>query len=109
MADFDGTVLGVIDGKPSQGEFSESDAAAGHSHSHSHSGDDPLVWEGEPKSHAGLVIKLGHHGQHLHAGEEVEPAVSITRDGEAVSDAKVFNALVSANGKTALAEEVPTV
>lgn len=109
VADFEGTVLGVIDGKPSQGEFSESDAAAGHSHGHSHSGDDALVWEGEPKSHAGLVIKLGHHGQHLHAGEEVEPAVSITRDGDDVSDAKVFNALVSADGKTVLAKEVPTV
>lgn len=28
VADFDGTVLGVIDGKPSQGEFSESHGAA---------------------------------------------------------------------------------
>lgn len=107
VAAFDGTVLGIIDGKPSQGEFSESDASVGHSHSHT--GDDALVWEGEPKSHAGLEIKLGRHGQHLHAGEEVEPAVAITRDGQDVSDAKVFNALVSADGKTVLAEEVPTI
>lgn len=32
VVDFDGTVLGMIDGKPSQGEFSES--KGGHSHSH---------------------------------------------------------------------------
>lgn len=109
VADFEGTVLGMIDGKPSQGEFSESHGAAGHSHGHSHGEDDALVWEGEPKEHAGLEIKLGHHGKHLHAGQEVEPAVSITRDGKPVSDAKVFNSLVSEDGTTVLAEEVPTV
>ncbi len=52
---------------------------------------------------------LGHHGKHLHAGEEVEPAVSIMRDGKPVDDAKVFNALLSADGQTVLAEEVATV
>lgn len=109
VADFEGTVLGVIDGKPSQGEFSESHGAAGHSHGHSHGEDDALVWEGKPREHAGLEIKLGHHGKHLHAGEEVEPAVSITRGGQPVSDAKVFNSLLSADGATVLAEEVPTV
>lgn len=45
----------------------------------------------------------------LHAGEEVEPAVSITRNGEPVSDSRVFNALFSADGKTQLAKEVATV
>ena len=109
VADFDGTVLGVIDGKPSQGEFSESHGAAGHSHGHSHGADDALVWEGEPREHAGLEIKLGHHGKQLHAGEEVEPAVSITRGSQPVSDAKVFNSLLSADGATVLAGEVPTV
>jgi hypothetical protein len=48
------------------------------------------------------TIKLGHHGKHLHAGQEVEPAVSITRNGKGVSDAKVFNSLLSADGKTVL-------
>jgi hypothetical protein len=109
VADFDGTVLGLIDGKPSKGEFSESQGAAGHAHGHSHGDDDALVWVGEPRSHAGLEIKLGHHGKHLHAGEEVEPAVSITRDGKPVSDAKVFNSLMSADGATVLAKEVATV
>jgi len=35
--------------------------------------------------------------------------VAITRNGEPVSDAKVFNSLMSADGETALADEVPTV
>jgi hypothetical protein len=43
------------------------------------------------------------------AGGKVEPAVQITRDGKPVADAKVFNALLEANGKTMLAEEVATV
>ncbi|MBD3675747.1 MAG: hypothetical protein HUJ26_19740 [Planctomycetaceae bacterium] len=106
VMEYEGTISAAVDGTPYAGNFKE-EAHGGHGHSH---GDgDALVWEGEPKMHAGLVIKLGHHGKHLHAGEEVEPAVSITRDGEAVSDAKVFNALVSEDGKTVLAEEVPTV
>lgn len=108
VADFDGTVLGVVDGKPSQGEFSES-AGGGHSHGHTHGEDDALLWEGAPKNHNGLEIKLGHHGKHLHAGEEVEPAVSITRGGQPVSDAKVFNSLLNADGSTVLSEEVATV
>ena len=108
VADFTGTVLGVVDGKPSQGEFSES-GDGGHAHGHAHGADDALVWEGEPKKHGDLEIKLGHHGQHLHAGEEVEPAVSITSAGTPVSDAKVFNSLLSADGTTVLAEEVATI
>jgi hypothetical protein len=98
----------VVDGKPSQGEFSEA-GGGGHAHGHTHGADDALVWEGEPKNHNGLEIKLGHHGKHLHAGEEVEPAVSITRAGQPVSDAKVFNSLLSADGGTVLAEEVATI
>lgn len=106
VADFEGTVLGLIDGKPSQGEFSESH---GGGHGHSHGEDDALVWEGQPVNHAGTQLLLGHHGKTLHAGEEVEPAISIVRDGKPVSDAKVFNSLLSANGKTVLAKEVATV
>lgn len=43
------------------------------------------------------------------AGQEVEPAVSITRGSQPVSDAQVFNSLLSADGTTILAEEVATV
>jgi hypothetical protein len=39
----------------------------------------------------------------------VELAVSITRDGAAVADAKVFNSLVSADGLEVIRKEVPTI
>ena len=95
VKEYAGTLSAAVDGTPYAGNFMEVD--------------DSLVWEGEPKEHAGLTIKLGHHSKLLHAGQEVEPAVSITRGGEAVSDAKVFNALFSADGKTELAKEVATI
>lgn len=107
--EYEGTISGVIDGTPYAGNFKEEADGHGHAHGHSHGEDDALVWEGERIEHAGLVIRLGHHGAHLHAGEEVEPAVSITRDGEPVADARVFNALVTADGATVLAAEAPTV
>ncbi|MBT4864972.1 MAG: hypothetical protein HON53_07640 [Planctomycetaceae bacterium] len=81
--------------------------AAGHPHSHE--GGDALVWVEEDVEHEGFVLALGHHGKHLHAAEFVEPAVSITRDGAAVADAKVFNSLVSADGEEVIREEVPTI
>jgi len=108
VMEYSGTISAEVDGTPYAGNFTEE--AHGHAgHGHSHGDEDALIWEGEPKQHAGLEIKLGHHGKHLHAGEEVEPAVSITKDGKPVSDAKVFNALVNNDGQKVLAEEVPTV
>jgi len=107
VMEYEGTMSAEVDGTPYAGNFKEE--AHGHAAGHSHGEDDALVWEGEAKELDGLTIKLGHHGKHLHAGEEVEPAVSITRGSEAVSDAKVFNALFSADGKTELAREVATV
>jgi hypothetical protein len=83
----------------------------GHTHGpgHSHGADDALVWEGEPQTHAGSTILLGHHGKVLHAGAEVEPAVSIVKENQPVVDAKVFNSLYSEDGQTLLVEEVPTI
>ena len=107
VKEYEGTLSAAIDGTPYAGTFME--VAHGHEHGHSHSGDDALVWEGEPKEHAGMTIKLGHHGSHLRAGEEVEPAVSITKDGKPVADVKVFNALVTKDGATVLAKEVATI
>ena len=104
VQEFDGTISGEVDGTPYTGDFTE--GAEGHGHSHGE--DDALVWEVD-KDHAGLLIRLGHHGKQLHAGQEIEPAVSITRNKADVSDAKVFNSLVTAGGETVLAKEVPTV
>ena len=108
VQEYAGTMTGVIDGTPYSGDFKEEAHGQG-GHSHSHGDDDALVWRGEPRTYAGLEIQLGHHGKQLHAGEEVEPAVSITHDGQPVSDAKVFNSLLSADDKTVLAEEVATI
>lgn len=106
VREFAGTISAEVDGTPYVGEFAEDSHGAG---GHSHGEDDGLVWEGQPVKHAGTQLLLGHHGKTLHAGKEVEPAVSITRDGKPVSDAKVFNSLVSADGETVLAKEVSTV
>jgi hypothetical protein len=78
-------------------------------HGHKHAGDDALVWRLRDVEEAGFIISLGHHAKHLHAGEAVEPAVSITRDGQPVDDAKVFNSLVDDGSNTVLAKEVSTV
>lgn len=107
VKEYEGVISAAVDGTPYAGNFSES--AHGEGHSHSHSGDDALVWEREPKEYMGMMIKLGHHGSHLHAGEEIEPAVSITKDGKPVDNVKVFNALVTKDGSKVLADEVATV
>jgi hypothetical protein len=99
----------MIDGKSFSGDLHHSHTGHGHSHGHSHAGDDALIWRRDDIKHEGFDIQLGHHGKHLHAGKPVEPAVSITRNGKPVADAKVFNALVAADGKTELVGEVPTV
>lgn len=78
-------------------------------HAHSHEGDDALVWVEKNIEYERFLLALGHHGKHLHAASFVEPAVSITRDGEAVADAKVFNSLISADGTEVIRQEVATV
>ena len=97
----------TIDGKPHLGDIDiqEMSAPVG---SQGNAADDALLWIKVLKEQ-GYEISLGHHGVTLLAGSKVEPAVQITRDGKPVADAKVFNALLEANGKTALAEEVATV
>lgn len=85
-------VLATIGGKP-----------------HTHEGDDALVWVRRDIEQGEFKITLGHHGKHLHAGQDVEPAVMITRDGKPVADAKVFNSLHSEDGSKELAPEKATV
>lgn len=107
-----------IGGKPYVGliETEQHDHDHGHDHNHddanghghSHAGDDALVWR-EELNEQGYQISLGHHGQVLRAGHELEPAVQITRDGKPVDNAQVFNALLAADGSTVLADEVATV
>lgn len=78
-------------------------------HGHSHTGDDALIWRQEGVKEGEYTIALGHHGKELHAGEPVEPAIMVTKGGQDVADAKVFNALLAEDGETVVADEKPTV
>jgi hypothetical protein len=80
-----------------------------HGHAHQHEHDDALVWQRSDIQHAHYAISLGHHSTIVHAGEPVEPAVSITNHGTPVSDAQVYISLWSGDGKTLLAKEVRTI
>ena len=97
----------TIDGKPHPGDIDIQEMSAPVV-AQGNAADDALLWLKVLKEQ-GYEISLGHHGVALLAGRKVEPAVQITREGKPVADAKVFNALVEANGKTVLAEEVATV
>ena len=97
----------AIDGKPHIGDIDIQEMSAPLS-AQGNATDDALLWLKVLKEQD-YEISLGHHGVTLLAGGKVEPAVQITRDGKPVEGAKVFNALLDANGKTALAVEVPTV
>jgi hypothetical protein len=108
----------TIDGKPYVGliETEKHDHEHGHNHSHddasgrghTHGADDALVWREELDAE-GYQIALGHHGEALHAGRELEPAVQIARDGQPVDNAQVYNTLLAADGQSVLAGEVATV
>jgi hypothetical protein len=78
-------------------------------HGHSHTGGDELVWPKKDLEHAGYTLNLGHHGIRVLAGHDVEPAVSIQRDGTDVADAKVFISLISVEDEQVIAEEVSTI
>jgi hypothetical protein len=96
-----------IEGKPHTGDVDVehmSEPAVGQGNA----ANDALTWSKELKEQ-GYDISLGYHGSALLAGSKVEPAVQITREGKPVADAKVFNALLEANGKAVLATEVATV
>lgn len=77
-------------------------------HGHVHGGDDALVWRKKLEAH-GYQIQLGHHGTDLHAGTKCEPAVSITKNGQDIADARVFNALLGEDGTTELVPENATI
>lgn len=75
---------------------------------HSHGDDDALIWQRADLEHEGYLISLGHHGEHLHAGDDVEPAVMITKEESPVADAMVFVTLLNAAGENVITEEQAT-
>ncbi|MDG1896162.1 MAG: hypothetical protein P8J37_14765 [Fuerstiella sp.] len=76
---------------------------------HTHGDADKLVWVQSDIEDGEFLISLGHHGEHFHGGDEIEPAVSISKDGEDVSNAVVHNSIVNEDGEAVLCEEQATV
>ncbi|MFP6610758.1 MAG: hypothetical protein VB835_00490 [Pirellulales bacterium] len=94
-----------IDGKLKTGEYEAHDHGG---HGHAHGEDDALVYRQTDIELGGCKIELGQHGFVIHAGEELEPAVSIVLDGKPVADAEVFVSLLAEDGKKVLATEAKT-
>ena len=76
---------------------------------HSHSGNDVLNWQQREIDIEGYLISIGHHGDHFHGGDLIEPAAMITQNGEVVEDAVVRVSLVSTVDETVLADEERTI
>lgn len=104
-----GACSSTVDESPPKQDANEITNDAEDEHGHSHEGGDELVWIGEPREHNGYTLKLGHHGIRVLAGHDVEPAVSIQREGADVEDAEVFISLISVEEEQTLADEVSTV
>lgn len=74
---------------------------------HAHTAGDKLVWPlKETIADTGYEIWFGHHGDHFHGGEQIEPAIAVTKDGQPVDNAQVFNGLVNADNAESVSGEV---
>ena len=75
-----------------------------HDHAHgAHGASNVLMWH-EDIAFEGCAVRLGQHGLVVQSGTELEPAVSIERDGQPVTDAKISVSLLDAEGKKTIAE-----
>lgn len=72
-------------------------------HDHAHGASNVLMWH-EDIAFEGCAVRLGQHGLVVQSGTELEPAVSIERDGQPVTDAKISVSLLDAEGKKTIAE-----
>ena len=103
-------ILILITGCEKPAETASGDGGSLHDLAHSHEPGDELVWESKEKLDDGYEIWLGHHGDHFHAGNTIEPSVAIMKDGKAFADAAVFNQLVDPDDSTkTITDEVATV
>jgi hypothetical protein len=80
-----------------------------HGHGHDDEPDDTLLWDPDKQQLGDCEIVLGRHGVVIHAGEDLEAAVSIYCDGQSVADAEVFATLLGPDGTTVIAEEAAAV
>jgi hypothetical protein len=76
---------------------------------HSHSDADALFWKKENLDFEGVLISLGHHGFHFHAGDTIEPALTATRDGQPVADEVATVSMIASGDETVLIDEKPMV
>ena len=67
-------------------------------HDHAHGASNVLMWH-EDIAFEGCAVRLGQHGLVVQSGTELEPAVSIERDGQPVTDATISVSLLDAEGK----------
>ena len=74
---------------------------------HKHGDDDALYWPKRDVKHEGFVISLGHHGNHFHGGDKLEPAVAISQGDVDVSAASMTCQLM--DGETAIGDPVAMV
>ena len=108
-------ILMLIAGCQDPAETTSSDAATQDGSpaevAHTHEPGDELVWESKEKiADIGIELWLGHHGNHFHAGDMIEPSVAIMKDGKAYADATVYNRLVDPNDPTkSITDEVAAV
>ena len=108
-------LLVTLDGKELVGRVEQSHDGHDHAHhDHNHADDhdhahgahgasNVLMWH-EDIAFEGCAVRLGQHGLVVQSGTELEPAVSIERDGQPVTDAKISVSLLDAEGKKTIAE-----
>ena len=74
---------------------------------HAHTAGDNLVWPlKEAIADTSYEIWFGHHGDHFHGGDMIEPAIAITKDGQPVDSAEVSSGLVDADNADSISGEV---
>ena len=103
-------LLVTLDGKELVGRVEQSHDDHDHAHhdhaddhDHAHGASNVLTWH-EDVAFEGCAVRLGQHGLVVQSGTELEPAVSIERDGQPVTDAKISVSLLDAEGKKTIAE-----
>lgn len=77
------------DKKSSDGSTTSETSKSPKEHGHDHGGADALHWPKKDLKHESYMVSLGHHGDHWHGGEEIEPAVAISKDGKDFGEAKI--------------------
>ena len=72
-----------------QGDKDTDEKSAKKDSDHKHPSDEKLFWPKKDIEYEGYVISLGHHGNHFHKGDELEPAVMVSNEDTEISDASI--------------------